>query len=122
LPGTGIQKSAMHCFKHRAFLQDSVKVDVDLPGADWLLQVYDPEIRRYQDTAKGVTAMIVVVAVIISGSWFSDHVMVKASATRRPHGLYRDGLDALSLQSNSFRAMLGKYMCHSFVCNQGPCS
>jgi len=38
-----------------------------LPGISWRLEVWNPEISRNEDVSKGVVAMIVVVAVIISG-------------------------------------------------------
>jgi len=53
---------ALHC------PQDLEAIDVGVNGAAWTLQVYNPEIKISRKTAKGVTAMVVVVAVIVSGS------------------------------------------------------
>ncbi len=50
-------------------MQATAEVDVGLPGAGWRLEVYNPEVKRQQEVAKGVIAMIVVVAFIISGTF-----------------------------------------------------
>eukprot|EP00983_Pelagomonas_calceolata_P063187 1147623-Pelagomonas_calceolata.AAC.2 len=47
--------------------QNSAQLDVQIPGADWKLQVYNPQIQDTLDTRNGLVALIVVAAFIVSG-------------------------------------------------------
>jgi len=47
--------------------ENSAQLDVQIPGADWKLQVYNPQIQDTLDTRNGLVALIVVAAFIVSG-------------------------------------------------------
>eukprot|EP00983_Pelagomonas_calceolata_P023240 732412-Pelagomonas_calceolata.AAC.1 len=48
-------------------MQSTAQVRVEVPGADWQLSIHTYEIEETEDMRDGLIAMIVIVALILSG-------------------------------------------------------